>query len=139
MKGRPVKAPRFRLVPNANPDATAAEPPARLTAGAKSIWIETAAKLDASGFEIPEIDDELFANYCEIASTARQLTELIEESGLLVPDERGVLRKNPAIATRNQAVVSLRQLSAELGISPGARGRLQRQEGSREVNPFDQF
>ena len=80
--------------------------------------------------------------YIRALQNARKAQEQIDEHGVMIRTEKGVLQKNPAITLLNKCESSIQRLSAELGLTPASRSRKKMKgddddDGSRQIGLFD--
>jgi P27 family predicted phage terminase small subunit len=78
---------------------------------------------------LSQCDLETFERYCQHLAMAYAAYEIIMSEGVLAPDERGVLRKNPAMQIHRDNSLAALRFAAELGLTPSARMRLTRTDG----------
>lgn len=68
-----------------------------------------------------ECDATSLAAYCEAVARFRTATAVIARAGLLLRDEGGAVRKNPAVAQARDAATEMRAWAREFGFTPSAR------------------
>ena len=88
---------------------------------------------------LTECDAELFSRYSTHVKFAHEAEELIKQHGLLVPDEDGILRKNPAMQIFRDNSMAALKFESELGLSPAARMRLARPESETAEDEYSEF
>lgn len=73
--------------------------------------------------------------FCESYSVYRAATR--EYAGLVtVMQESGVIKKNPALSARNEAISQINSVGALLGLSPADRTRIMSPQSKEDDNPF---
>ena len=89
---------------------------------AREVWDRLAPPLTAGGVLTPW-DVDVFAHYCEMVVMARRAARLVHE-GLLAKGWRGGFVTSPAWRAYRDAVVVLRALAQEFGLTPSARSQI---------------
>ena len=113
-----------------------------LSGSARTCWSRLAPLLDAAG-RLTEVDRELLAAYCCAWETLTKARAEVAKGGLTVTGPGGGTFAHPAARLVLQASTTLRQLGAELGITPLARGRVhaagrvERPDGATPALPSD--
>lgn len=105
-------------VPAAIPEA-----PEWLEGISREKWDELTEKL-AGAQILTELDADVLALYCETWAEYRAATDEIRSGGRVVKAPSGYPMTSPYVTIRNKALIQLRTLEAELGLTPSARSRL---------------
>ena len=122
MRGNPGQR---RLNPNEPKIQPAVpKPPDWLGAEARAKWDEVVTSLRELGI-LTHVDGDVLTLYCETWVEFKHATLAIREYGLTVTTTKGDERTSPYVILRNKALVQLRTLAAELGMSPSSRTRVQ--------------
>ena len=98
----------------------APKPLAWMSADAKRVWSSLAKQLWQLGV-LTEVDYDSFAVFCEAVVHHRQACRLVDASAVLVADQHGNLRKNPALQVVRDSASILRGMAQEFGLTPSAR------------------
>ncbi|MFH1485105.1 MAG: phage terminase small subunit P27 family [Chloroflexota bacterium] len=97
--------------------------PSWLRDEAKREWRRVAPELGRLGL-LTELDRSLLASYCQTLARWRQCEEILAVHGRTYWAASGQLRRRPEIGIAQADQAALRQLAAELGLTPSARGRM---------------
>lgn len=103
----------------------AASPDVRRTFNRLADWLEqmgVAAAQDAAALELLAVQ----------LTIARQAAQAIERDGLLTTDERGMMRRHPALIALNQATGTARLMLIEFGLTPASRAKVEALGGDDE-------
>jgi P27 family predicted phage terminase small subunit len=103
---------------------------------AQSIWKDSLRTIEASGYQIDELDRECFTAYCSCAATIRACDDLIEKDGLCIDGGREGLKRHPAQSAKNSALSQLRAYANALGLTPTSRAKLPSEFQPEEYNEF---
>lgn len=113
------------------------DPPHYLGQLAKGCWRKVVPFLESTN-RVQRIDSSLVEQYCSEYELYRQayadiqengiqskiFTSLQDASGKVVGKDFSGYRKNPAVATMNDALKQLKSIGSQLGLSPEARQEL---------------
>jgi P27 family predicted phage terminase small subunit len=108
------------------------ERPPWLSELAAEEWERIALDLAAMG-TVKAVDGTALAAYCEAVGRLRIATRLVAESGPLLVDDDGHVRKNPAVAQARDASYEVRMWAREFGFTPSARSPLRIEMATREL------
>jgi P27 family predicted phage terminase small subunit len=97
--------------------------PAHLPDSAAVAWVETVRALNRLGLGC-SADQGVVESYALALGLMRDAAEMLRAEGLTHVDDRGTLRRHPAIAIANQAMAQVRQLAPRLGLTPTDRAGL---------------
>lgn len=129
------------------------DPPHYLGRLAKGCWRKVVPFLESTQ-RVQRIDDALVEQYCSEYEIYRQAYQDIQENGIQtklfnsLQDSTGQIigkdfagyRKNPAVATMNDALKQLKSIGSQLGLSPQARQELmQIASHKKEKSVAEQF
>lgn len=103
--------------------------PPHLSPAARAFWRRHAPDLVARGVLTP-IDGPAFAILADAFARWSTLTHQLNETGALIPDDRGGVRTNPLVMLTKAAADTYLRYALEFGLTPGSRSRV-----SREVPP----
>lgn len=122
-----------------NPDAPEPSPgvavaPEWLNERAAEIFARLSAILDGMGIASPDDVDNL-AMLAKRLEDIEILTVQIEDSGYTYKTEAGLVKANPAVGQRSDAMRHAQSLLAEFGLSPAARAKVSAGK-PKEENPF---
>jgi|GEM_PF-925048 len=132
-KMRPVPA-GSSLAKSSGPRYATGEPdmPKHLGKAARAVWKRTVREMTAAG-TLTLVDRDILAAYCVAVGDLETLSRDIDADGLMVDvptvDRNGrptgaTLRKpHPGLKWRSDLLNKVRQLAAELGLTPAARSR----------------
>lgn len=87
------------------------------------LWNEIAPRLSRNGL-LTELDLPALAMMCAHYDAAMQAAREIRTNGVLSVDERGLLRKSPAVQILRDASAAFRAYADRFGMSPSARTRI---------------
>lgn len=96
-------------------------PPSWLSRPAKAEWKKVAPILVERG-HLTNADLGTLAAYADAAGQLAEATTIINREGMVVMTKNGP-RKHPAISIQSNARNQVRQLAAELGLTPVSRSR----------------
>ncbi len=108
-------------VPSPNPPA----PPEWLSAAALAVWDRLVAELETMGV-LTSADTELYALFASTAAFYADAVRLVDTTGQLIRGRDGGVVKNPAAQLVRDNGSLLARLSADLGLSPSSRSRVER-------------
>lgn len=129
MKGRRPKTNKQTLE---NSKAISANPPDWMGKHAGEVWRQTIADLEAENRPIHKLNYQMFIGFCESAGLIRECGEIIAKEGMLLDSPRDGKKRHPAVSMRISALAALKGYAVELGLSPGASGRLPAVPGNRK-------
>lgn len=116
------------------PRPTAPKCPDWLAPEAKDEWARLAPELERLGF-LTVLDRGALAAYCQSWAEFRQITEIIDREGMVIPGHRGIDRKHPLLPALHQAMEGVRGWSQEFGMTPLSRSRMSVGEVEQEEEP----
>lgn len=102
-------------------------PPADLSEAVRAVWDYTVAEIEIMRTATPA-DRDLLRAYCEIVVAHQRAAKLLEQSDLLVADNRGTVRTNPAWRALRDSALAMKTLGAEFGLSPRSRSEFEAPE-----------
>lgn len=108
----------------------------RLRLVASEMWKKLAPALTISA-GLVHAQQETLQDYCTTWARIDQGERSLTLEGVLVPNERGFLVKNPWTTVLSSYRSHLRSLIGELGLSPSAATRLGGKDTDDEDDPFD--
>lgn len=112
--------------------------PASLDGDALVSWDFYAPRLARSGV-LRETDRDSLEQYCLAVKNAREAQKLIDELGIVIYNDRGDPKKNPACTAWKEASDQMRFFSAKLGLDPASRGALEVGGRGSKGNPFTEL
>jgi P27 family predicted phage terminase small subunit len=95
-----------------------------LPEGAKLEWEKIAPILHRLGL-LTEVDQMALAAYCTALSTWRQAQKVLDTKGLIFTTPSGYKQQRPEVAIVSRSLALVRAFSAEFGLSPASRARLE--------------
>lgn len=84
------------------------------------VWSHVAPHLHAIGC-LTVADVKLLALYCEAWDELFAAREDIAKSGLTLMSDKGTVYANPAVGIKNRAILRIKSIGGEFGMSPAAR------------------
>ncbi len=111
--------------------------PSWLDAVAKREWNRIIPLLKQNS-PVSDLDTSLIATHCALYSTIISCTKNINENGLVVETKSG-LKQSPYYMARNKAIIDIRAIDSQLGLSPISRVRLEVHKAAAEETPKDRF
>lgn len=140
IQGNPGKRPLNKNEPKPKPIAPKC--PAWLHKDAKREWKRIAPELERLGL-LSVVDMAALATYCESWAQYKEAIEFIHKNGTVYPikDEDGkvkYLQQVPQVSIANKALLNIRTLCAEFGLTPGSRGRMSL-PGQKDEDAFEDF
>jgi P27 family predicted phage terminase small subunit len=99
------------------------EAPSGLSPTGRREWSRVIALLRERGM-LDDLDATLLADYAICFERLQAAEKEVTDKGLLVEGQRGCLVKNPALGVARQYRDSLIRISAQLGLTPSSRARL---------------
>lgn len=125
-----------RLRPDhAPPVKGAPQPPDWLNREAREEFDRYVEKLGQLGV-LSATDDGVIAMAAMRRVEIKELTERIEEQGYSYVSDGGLVKRNPDVAMRSEAMKHLQSLEASMGLTPSDRGRVSSTKSKKEDNPF---
>jgi P27 family predicted phage terminase small subunit len=109
------------IVPGSSPVRDVPRVPVWLSKEAKTTW-RSAARIMTERGTLTEGDLPTLEAYCEAVALVRQTTRQLAGT-LTYETAGGLIKKHPAVSILDAAIKSVRQLAAELGLTPIARSR----------------
>jgi P27 family predicted phage terminase small subunit len=108
------------------------QPPAELTADAKTEWQRVAKRLHALGL-LTTVDRAPLAAYCQAWGRWRQAERALAEmakldpvtGALMIKTKEGNAIQNPVLGVANRAMADMVRYAAEFGMTPSSRSRMQ--------------
>jgi P27 family predicted phage terminase small subunit len=114
---RPLKVPRAKPAPGA-------DCPVWLSRPAKRQWKQIAPTLQKLGL-LTEIDPAALACLCEAIADLKWAIATIRRTGRLTETGNGTMVVHPAAVIKRQALEQIRKFSAEFGLTPATRTRVE--------------
>ncbi|MCU4184013.1 phage terminase small subunit P27 family [Acidiferrimicrobium sp. IK] len=144
LQGNPGKRPVNRNEPKPTPTAPLC--PTWLSAEGKAEWRRVVPELDRIGM-LTKVDRAALATYCEAWATFMSAQRLVHEHGLVLLKYKDLetldgtkiyvtVAKNPAAQMARDAAGLIRQFSAEFGLTPSARTRIDLPEPDEGTDPM---
>ena len=132
LRGNPGKR---RLPKQSLRPATGAVCPQWLSAEAKAEWNRIVPELERLGL-LTRIDQACLVCYCEAYSDFKKAARELARQGLTLKAGNGTRIPHPAVQMKRASMKQVREFSAEFGLSPAARARLE--IPGAEVKPDDE-
>ncbi len=107
--------------------ASVPKAPAWLPAAGKAEWKRVAPILVHERSTLSKADLPILAAYCAAFSEIQMATAIIEKEGCTFTGNTGP-KRHPAVGIRAAAMTQMRQLGAELGLTPASRNKTSAQE-----------
>jgi len=105
--------------------------PAHLPKIAKAEWARISKELNALGL-ISRIDRAALVAYCQAWADYIEANQKIDEEGAVIVSDKGGVYQNPWVGIKNSALTRLVKISAEFGMTPSSRSRVQAEKPSDE-------
>ena len=96
------------------------EPPAFLSDTAREFWFEYIDELMSQKL-ITNVDVPAFAGFCQNMAIVSESQDAIDEDGIIIDDERGSKKSNPAVGIQNRAWQTALKFAQEFGLTPKSR------------------
>lgn len=125
--GNPGKRP---LPPDEPAPSTVAEthpPPSWLDELAKAEWARIAPMLARNGL-LTEMDLDALTAYCQAWCMWKTASEHIKTFGMIIKAPNGFPMPSPYIPIANKAMVQIKALLTEFGMTPSSRSRVMREK-----------
>ena len=97
--------------------------PSWLDKEAKAEWRRIVNDLYSAGL-LKEIDRTALANYCQLYSTWKAASILVQEKGILIKTTNGNIIQSPALGVANVAGREMMKALQQFGMTPSSRSRL---------------
>lgn len=117
-------------------------PPGRLNSFAKKLWNSVVEELDDKNL-LTVLDASLLEEYVTQVDLSVQADELLKQHGLVVEDDKGNLKKNPAVDIKNNAAKNIKSIGSTLGLDPMSRAAMlsdvepdDEESADEEINRF---
>jgi|GEM_PF-6619632 len=111
--------------------AISGTPPDWMGKYAGEVWRKTIEDLEAESRPIHQLNTQMLIGFAEAAGLVRECAEIIAKEGMLIDGGRYGKKRHPAVGMRLAALSALRGYASELGLTPGASGRLPAVPASR--------
>lgn len=96
---------------------------------AKRVWLDTEPKL-RDRLNLLDIDDRLLVLYCNCWQLLTDCQEVLRKEGRYVTmEETGYVSRHPAALDEKNTIAQIRQLAAELGMTPKSGRRVKVRSG----------
>jgi P27 family predicted phage terminase small subunit len=122
LRGNPSKRPP----PPNEPQPVAvsnAQPPDWLDVEAQAEWNRLAPMLERIGI-LTESDLDGLAAYCEAWATWKSATQKIRQFGMVIKGPRDIPIQSPYVRIAHNALIQMRGLLVEFGMTPSSRARV---------------
>ncbi|MDT8718994.1 phage terminase small subunit P27 family [Clostridium sp. 19966] len=104
--------------------------PAWLDLEAKKEWKRIISELEVDGEELQQIDIKALEGYCQSYAKWKNCEETLQEEGYTFTTPNGYVQQRPEIAISNKALADMRAWAKELGFTPAARSRMNKNNSS---------
>ena len=101
-------------------DAEAPPSPAWLGEIGRHVWDSIAPHLHAIGC-LTKADSKLLSLYCEAWDELFAARAVIDKEGLVLVNDKGTTYAHPAVGIKNRAVLRIKGIGGEFGMSPSSR------------------
>lgn len=98
-------------------------PPSRLSSFSKKLWKSVVEELDDKNL-LTVLDASLLEEYVTQVDLSIQADDLLKKHGLVVEDDKGNLKKNPAVDIKNNAAKNIKSIGSTLGLDPMSRAAM---------------
>jgi P27 family predicted phage terminase small subunit len=99
-------------------------PPRWLKGPARYEWNRIAPELKRLGL-LSKLDRSTLASYCAAYADFRLANEIVAREGRIIQSANGMTMTHPAVHIQNKAIILMRSMAGELGLSPAARSSLE--------------
>ena len=107
--------------------------PAELTGDvARRVWQETEPQL-RDRLNLLDIDSRTLILYCQCWQLLHDCQCVLQREGRYITMESGYVSRHPAAVDEKNAIAQIRQLAAELGMTPKSGRRVKVREGSGDA------
>ena len=110
--------------------------PSFLDKDAKAEWRRVVNDLYDAGL-LRNVDRTALANYCQLFSTWKQATELVQEKGLVIKTSNGNIIQSPALGIANVAAREMMKALQQFGMTPVSRARLEPDKPEEKEESLD--
>ena len=134
LRGNPGK----RALPAKEPTPPAVDethlPPAWLDDTAKTEWRRIAPMLARNGL-LTEMDLDALTAYCHAWCVWKDANQKIRQFGMVIKAQNGFPMASPYLPIANKAMVTMKGLMTEFGMTPSARSRVAVSPPKPKVDP----
>ena len=103
--------------------------PAWLDAEAKKEWKRIIKLLQAEKVDFTEKDLKALEGYCQSYARWKNCEKILQEKGYTFETPNGYVQQRPEVSISNKALQELRSYQKELGLTPAARARMNKNSG----------
>jgi P27 family predicted phage terminase small subunit len=115
------------------------EPPAWLDESAKAEWRRVAPILSRNGL-LTEMDLDALTAYCHAWCVWKDANAKIKQFGMVIKSPNGYPIPSPYLPIANKAMLHMKGLMSEFGMTPSARTHVARaKDPAAPANPLDRF
>ena len=129
LEGNPGKRAINKKEPK--PESVVPRCPSHLPKTAKAEWARITKELKTLGL-ISRIDRAALVAYCQAWADYIEANQTIDEQGAVIVSEKGGAYQNPWVGIKNNALNRLIRISAEFGMTPSSRSRVQADKPDEE-------
>jgi P27 family predicted phage terminase small subunit len=97
--------------------------PSRLNQQSKTLYTHIVRELGKRGV-LKDLDSTLLEEYVTQVVVSRSARKVIDKHGVVIIDDDGNIKKNPAVDVLNNAVKNIKSLGSSLGLDPVSRSAM---------------
>lgn len=133
INGNPGKRPLNEKEPQ--PLKTKPKCPSWINKEAKKEWKRIAPELERLGL-LTDIDTSALAAYCQAYSHWKDAEEFMTKHGTVFKTPSGYMQQLPHVSIANNAMKIMRAFSAEFGLTPSSRTRIEIDSQDEDSDPM---
>jgi P27 family predicted phage terminase small subunit len=138
LRGNPGRRRLNTQEPTPAPADPQRPPPDWLDDAAKTEWARVAPMLARNGL-LTEMDLDALTCYCQAWCTWKAASEQIRKFGMVIKARNGFPMQSPYVSIANKAMVMMKGLMMEFGMTPSSRSHVSRDVEVRPANVLDRF
>lgn len=139
LRGRPSHRPLPENEPTPEALPTSVDPPNWLDSTAAAEWRRLAPLLADNGL-LTVLDADALALYCRAFVQWREANDKLAKEGTVGKSRNGFPVISPYITVAQKAMITMRAMMTEFGLTPSARTRVSRATPKLDAsNPLDKF
>ena len=121
LEGNPGRRPLPTNTPK--PQPVAPKIPRGIAPEARKVWKSLGPHLERMGL-LTQVDGPAFLALCSHYALMFEAIKAVQEDGIRVVDEYGMVRKHPLLQVVRDNSAALRQWATEFGLTPSSRSRM---------------
>lgn len=139
LRGNPSKRPFASDEPTPAPVLETQAPPECLDEAGKAEWRRVAPILVRNGL-LTEMDVDALTTYCHAYALWKEANAKIRQFGIVIKSPNGYPMPSPYLAIANKAMLQMKGLMSEFGMTPSSRTHVSRaKDPAAAANPLQRF